>query len=427
MMLGDDSVNTASSYPLPETRTMSRSFCTAVMLALGTSVPLWAQATDSAPPSVPRPAPKVNIWPARSVSIPADPKAKPIRIGIWDSGVDTALFAGRLARNARGSVLLRGYDSFKQRQDTPLEVLPPALLARQDELNAATMALDDLDTFVSSPAARALTKRMAAMTPAERKLAEDEMGRWTGYTHGTSVADAALVDHGQAEIVIARMEWWHGDPPVPCWTRALADREAASIQDLLTFLVASGSRVVNMSWGRYERSYLRNLEQCAPTMSVEERAAIARYSVDTVRAALRAGMLASPQVLFVGAAGNEGKSVAQSNPATRLDVSNFVLVGAVNDAGDLPAFTNVGPEVALFAHGWRIPTRLPGGVQGFATGTSFAAPLVSNTAAKMLVVNPKLSGADLRRLLLATADTNAKGLKLMHAANAVAAARVERK
>lgn len=156
MMLGTDSVNTASSPPLPETRTMYRTFCTAVMLALGTSVPLWAQATDSAPPSVQRPAPKINIWPARSVSIPADPKAKPIRIGIWDSGVDTTLFAGRLARDARGSVLLRGYDPFKQRQDTPMEVLPPALLARQDELNAATMALDDLDTFVSSPAARAV-------------------------------------------------------------------------------------------------------------------------------------------------------------------------------------------------------------------------------------------------------------------------------
>ena len=109
-----------------------------------------------------------------------------------------------------------------------------------------------------------------------------------------------------------------------------------------------------------------------------------------------------------------------------MDLPNFILVGAVNDQGNLPAFTNFGPEVTLFAHGWRIPSRLPGGVQGFATGTSLAAPLVSNTAAKMLAVNPRLSGADLRRLLMATADTNAKGLKLMHSANAVAAARVEK-
>ena len=136
-------------------------------------------------------------------------------------------------------------------------------------------------------------------------------------------------------------------------------------------------------------------------------------------------MASAPNVLCVGAAGNEGQSVAKSNPATRLDVPNFVLVGAVNDAGNLPAFTNFGPEVTLFADGWRVPSRLPGGASGFGTGTSMAAPIVSNTAAKMLAVSPKLNGADLRRLLVQTADTNAKGLKLMHPANAVAAARAE--
>ena len=406
---------------------MHRILCVVISLTCCTTSPLWAQAANPGSAAATQPASAVNIWPARSVSVPADPKAKRIRIGIWDSGVDTTLFAGRLARDARGKVLLRGYDPFKQRQDTPMELLPSAMLARRDELNAALMGLDDLDTFVDSPAARDVKARMAAMTPAERKSASDEVDHWNSYVHGTSVADAALVEHGQAEIVIARMEWWHGTPPVPCWTRDLANREAASIQDLLTFLVKNGSRVVNMSWGRYERSYVRNLEQCAPDMPADERAAIARYSVDTVRAVLRAGMLASPQVLFVGALGNEGQSVAKSNPATRLDVPNFVLVGAVNNAGNLPAFTNFGPEVTLFAHGWRIPARLPGGVQGFATGTSIATPLVSNTAAKMLVANPKLSGADMRRLLVATADTNAKGLKLMHSARAVAAARAEKK
>ncbi|MEP6833812.1 MAG: S8 family serine peptidase [Gemmatimonas sp.] len=398
---------------------MQFSSCTiAAALVIGSSSTLLAQA--------PKPD-TTNIWPAREAVVSIDAKAKPIRIGIWDSGVDTTLFAGRLARDSKGKALIRGYDSFKKRQDTPMELVPAALLARQAELNAVTIGLDDMDTFVDSPAARAVQQREAAMTPEARKVAEEDVGHWTSYGHGTGVADAAMTNFDAAELVIARMEWWHGTPPVPCWNRDLANREAESIRDLLNFLVKSGARVVNMSWGRYEQSYVTNLKQCAPALSVDERLAIARYSVDTVRAVLRAGMMASPQVLFVGAAGNAGQTVAKANPATRLDLPNFVLVGAVNQQGNLPAFSNFGDDVTLFANGWRIKSRLPGGEVSYGTGTSMAAPIVTNTAAKMLAVNPALSGADLRRLLLQTADTNAKGLKLMHPAHAVDAARAARK
>lgn len=181
---------------------MSRTLWTAITLACCTSSSLLAQASNPGSTSATQPSSTVNIWPARSVSVPADPQAKLIRIGIWDSGMDTTLFAGRLARDARGRILLRGYDPFKQRQDTPMELLPAELLTRRDELNATLMALDDLDTFVDSPAARDVKTRMAAMTPAELKRAEDEVGHWSSYGHGTSVADVALVNHGQAEIVI---------------------------------------------------------------------------------------------------------------------------------------------------------------------------------------------------------------------------------
>ncbi len=306
----------------------------AAVVGAGLCESVWAQATG----------PGRDLWSARTVGIPDDPRAPRVLIGIWDSGVDTTLFRARLARGRNGQALIRGYDAFKHRHDTPMEPLPEALLARRDELNAVIQALDDLDTGVESPATRAYEARIATMAAGERAAAEADVGRWSGYIHGTSVADVAVRDNGRAALVIARMEWWKGNPPVPCWTRELADREAASIGDLLRFLVESGARVVNMSWGRHERSYLRALAQCAPDRPEPERKALARYTVDTIRAVLRTGMAAAPQVLFVGAAGNEGISMTESNPATLLSLPNFVLVGAVGQDGSDGLWDGIGRE-----------------------------------------------------------------------------------
>ncbi|MEQ1643353.1 MAG: S8 family serine peptidase [Pyrinomonadaceae bacterium] len=364
-----------------------------------------------------------EFWASRDVVIKAKSNASVVRIGIWDSGVDVSLFPGQIALGKDRKALLRGYNSFKLREDTAMEVLPSTFANRRDELNRALKASDDMADLVASQALREFNERRGKMTVEERRELDAAVGRWSGYVHGTVVADIAVKGNTQAQIVIARMEWWHGSPPVPCWNQELANREAESIRDLLSFLVKSGARVVNMSWGRFEASYLGNLRQCAPEMTLEDRQKLARYTVEKIRGVLQEGMKAAPNVLFVGASGNSGTSVAAANPATRFSLPNFILVGAVDRLGKATQFTNKGPEVTLYANGERVPSRLPGGEISYPSGTSMATPNVTNAAAKMLIVNPRLTGAEMRALLEQTGDKNSTGQLLLHTARAVEAAR----
>lgn len=364
-----------------------------------------------------------GFWRSRAAKVDTLGAAPKIRIAIWDSGVDISLFPNQVAHNADGLIIQMGYDAFKKRQDTPMAVLPEAILKRQSELNEILRAMDDRDSGVDSPAAKAIAARLKRQTSDEAAEFDDVLGRWSGYVHGTGVADIALAGNPNAELLVARMEWWHGSPPVPCWTRALADREAESIRAQLQFLVANGARVVNMSWGRAERAYVSNLEACAPDMPAPERLKLARYTVKTIRAVLIKGMKSAPNVLFVGASGNAGSTMKTANPATLFVLPNFLLVGAVDRNGAATDWTNTGPEVTLYANGDRVRARLPGGELSFPSGTSMATPVVVNAAARVLAVIPHLTGAELKALLEQTATNNATGQPLLHPRKALAAAR----
>ena len=393
-------------------RTITCTLIAVVTLSLGS---LTAQAQSSAQPE--------GFWASRDSTIDAAGDASKVRIAIWDSGVDTSLFANQVARNVDGEIILRGYDAFKNRQDTARAELPEAILKRQSELNEILRALDDRDSGVDSPGAKAITERLKKQTPAEAAEFDDVVGRWSGYVHGTGVADIALAGNPHVEIIVARMEWWHGSPPVPCWTRELADREADSIRDQLQFVIDNGARVVNMSWGRAERASLSNLKECAPDSPELERLKLARYTVEAIRAVLIKGMESASNVLFVGAAGNAGTDMKTANPATLLALPNFLLVGAVDRNGAATDWTNNGPEVTLYANGDRVPARLPGGEPSFPSGTSMATPVVVNAAAKVLTVHPDMTGAELRAILERTATSNTTGHPLLHPGKAVEAAR----
>jgi subtilisin family serine protease len=65
--------------------------------------------------------------------------------------------------------------------------------------------------------------------------------------------------------------------------------------------------------------------------------------------------------------------------------------------------------VHVYANGYEVPSVVPGGEVLAFSGTSMAAPQVVNLGAKLLALNPELSVAELRRIILEAADERTIG------------------
>ncbi len=369
-------------------------------------------------------ADKADIWTERSVTFASSAGLSPVVIGIWDSGIDTTLFSSQLLRDTVGRPQVMAFDRLIRQTDTPMAALPPALLARQEEMNQIFRGIGDLDDNRDTPDARYVRDRMAKLSADSVAIYDDWQAEWNGYSHGTAVTSVAVAGNPVVRVVLGRMEFSHAAIPDPCPSRANAEREAAMLGRMVSFFRSHGARVVNMSWGRPENGFLSELDRCAPSLPAPERAAIARYAVDTLRRAMMAGIRASPGVLFVASAGNAGNNTAFNDFALRIDLPNMLLVGAVDRAGDEASWTNTGPLVRLYANGYLVETHVPGGGRESSSGTSFAAPGVVNTVAKMLAVQPALTTTAMVEILLRTADVKGpRGLRIMNPAKAVAEAR----
>ena len=368
---------------------------------------------------------KADIWAARDVTLPLGDGKRSVRVAVWDSGVDTALFGAQVLRDKARAPLVIAFDKASRPAQHELMPIPRALQDKLPQMTARTKGFSDLQSNIDSPEASEVKTFLSGLAPEKYKEAIEEIGLAGSYEHGTHVAGITLAGNPQARLVVGRIEFQHTLKPDPCPSRELAQREARAGQSSVDFFKRHGVRVVNMSWGGDVKSIDNQMEQCGIGKTPQARKALAREYFEIGRKALTKAFASAPGILFVTAAGNSGDdaSFVDFIPAS-IVLSNLLTVGAVDLAGDEAGFTSYGPTVKVHANGYQVESVLPGGQRVALSGTSMASPQVASLAAKLLAVNPKLTPPQLIKLIVETADRTADGRRnLLHPQKAVAAAK----
>jgi subtilisin family serine protease len=367
---------------------------------------------------------KKDIWAAREVTLEAGEKYQPVNVAVWDSGVDLAIFRDRVLKNSEGEPAVLAYDIESRKTTGNLYPLSAVQSQRYPEAKKEMKGFSDLQANVESPESTELKQALAKLKPDQVKPFIEELSLFSVYAHGTHVAGILTAGNPYARLVAGRITFDWKMIPDPCPSRTQTDREAAAVRDYVDFFKRNNVRVVNMSWGGSVKDYEDGMEKCAIGKDIEERKKTAREWFEVEKSALEKAMLSAPEILFVAAAGNSNadSSFEEAIPAA-LKVPNLLTVGAVDKAGDEASFTSYGPTVVVDANGYEVESYIPGGDRLKFSGTSMASPNVANLAAKILVVNPRLTPPQVIDIIRKTAEKTADGRRnLIDPKKAIAAA-----
>ncbi|AHJ96556.1 S8 family peptidase [Hymenobacter swuensis] len=204
--------------------------------------------------------------------------------------------------------------------------------------------------------------------------------------HGTHVAGIIGADRENREGILGIA------PNVQLMAvRAIPDGDERDkdVANAIRYAVDNGAQIINMSFGKYY----------SPQRPAVEEA---------IRYADQKG------VLLIHSAGNENNDLDKTlqYPAPVFQsgqrIPNMITVGAsarLNDESLAADFSNFGKtQVDVFAPGHQIYSTLPGGKYGNLSGTSMAAPVVTGIAATLKSYFPQLTAAQLKRIILASAQ-----------------------
>lgn len=359
-----------------------------------------------------------DLWTPRLVSLPADTKATPVVVGIWDSGVDTSLYPNQLwtnpAEKADGkdddhNGFVDDIHGIAFGEDHTPTTGPLASLAglkgdKQQRIDFL-VASQDMQTGVTNPGVEAFQNYMKSLTGDALKDFTDDMSLIGGYVHGTHVAGIASAGNPFARLLHITENWPYKAIPDHAPTIEEGKAWGDSMRQAVAYLKKANVRVVNMSWRVGRSAFEGMLEAKGVGKTAEERAELSRKIFAEMRQGLEEAIKSAPDILFVAGSGNEDNDVdfAEYIPAG-LRLPNLLTVGAVDDHDKMTTFSTTGKNVELYANGYRVESMIPGGRKVNLSGTSMAAPQVTNLAAKIIALKPTLTPQQVIDAIKSNAD-----------------------
>ena len=307
---------------------------------------------------------KPDIWAAREVTLTEDQKLTPVRIAVWDGGLDVSLFPKQLFTDeSPGPHGAHGlaYDVHGQSYKADLQPLTDEQRQVYPTLIGLLQGLNDIHSNIDSAAADNARKTLNSSPPDRLAFLQKQLIFFGQWMHGTHVAGIAVRGNPAARLV--NIQFYDSLPQIPfAPTVEWANQFKADFLEIGNYLRTNNVRVVNMSWGDDQEEFERWLAKTSTEKDPAVRKELAAKIYATWREAVRGAIQAAPNTLFVCAAGNSDSDAGfLGDVPASLRLPNLLTVGAVDQAGDETPFTSYGATVVVDADGFQVESYVPEG------------------------------------------------------------------